>query len=78
MNQYAILVADTLGAEGLEILEGAGAVTVRTGMDEATLRDAMRGFDALVVRSATRVTAAALEGADRLALIGRAEDAQRR
>ena len=36
MNQYAILVADTLGAEGLEILEGAGAVTVRTGMDEAT------------------------------------------
>lgn len=72
MNQYTILVADTLGAEGLEILEGAGAVTVRTGMDEATLREAMRGFDALVVRSATRVTATALEGADRLALIGRA------
>jgi D-3-phosphoglycerate dehydrogenase len=72
MNQHSILVADTLGDEGLAILEGAGQVTVRTGMDEAALKDALRGFDALVVRSATRVTATALEGADRLAVIGRA------
>lgn len=72
MNQYSILVADTLSDEGLAILRNAGQVTVRTGMDEAALRDALRGFDALVVRSATRVTATALEGADRLAVIGRA------
>ncbi len=72
MNRYSILVADTLGDEGLAILQDAGDVTVRTGMDEAALRAALSGFDALVVRSATRVTAGALEGADRLAVIGRA------
>jgi D-3-phosphoglycerate dehydrogenase len=72
MNKYSILVADTLSDEGLAILENAGDVTVRTGMDEAALREALPSYDALVVRSATRVTARALEGADRLAVIGRA------
>lgn len=72
MNKYSILVADTLSDEGLAILENAGDVTVRTGMDEAALREALPSYDALVVRSATRVTAGALEGADRLAVIGRA------
>ncbi len=67
-----ILVADELSDEGIAILRGAGEVVVRKGMDEKALRDALAGFDALVVRSATRVTARALEGADRLALIGRA------
>jgi D-3-phosphoglycerate dehydrogenase len=72
MKHYSILVADALGDEGLKILETAGRVLVRTGMDEAALRAALPGHDALVVRSATKVTAAALDGADRLALIGRA------
>ncbi|MGA0058943.1 MAG: hydroxyacid dehydrogenase [Planctomycetota bacterium] len=72
MNRYSILVADTLGDEGLAILQDAGDVTVRTGMDEAALRAALAGCDALVVRSATRGPAGALEGADRLAVIGRA------
>ena len=67
-----ILVADELSDEGIAILRGAGEVVVRKGMDEKALHDALAGFDALVVRSATRVTARALEGADRLALIGRA------
>ncbi len=70
--RFSILVADDLGAEGLEILQQAGDVTVRTGMDEAALRDALAGQHALVVRSATKVTRGALEGADQLAVIGRA------
>ncbi len=72
MKRYSILVADDLGGEGLAILREAGDVTVSTGLDENRLRDALRGHDALVVRSATKVTARALEGADRLTLIGRA------
>ncbi|MCC6673491.1 MAG: phosphoglycerate dehydrogenase [Planctomycetes bacterium] len=72
MNGYRILVADELSPEGLAILEQAGTVVVRKGMDEAALREALRGMDALVVRSATRVTAPALDHADRLAVIGRA------
>jgi len=67
-----ILVADDLAEEGLELLRTAGDVTVKKGMDEATLRATLAPFDALVVRSATQVTASSLELAERLALIGRA------
>jgi len=67
-----ILVADDLAEEGLELLRAAGEVTVQKGMDEATLRRTLPSFHALVVRSATQVTARSLELADQLALIGRA------
>ncbi|MFO1051702.1 MAG: phosphoglycerate dehydrogenase [Planctomycetota bacterium] len=72
MKRFSILCADDLGAEGLALLREVGDVTVSTGMDETRLRAALAGHDALVVRSATKVTARALEGGDRLALIGRA------
>ncbi len=67
-----ILVADDLGEEGLTILRASCDVTVQTGMDEDTLRATLPGYDALVVRSATKVTARSLEEADRLSVIGRA------
>jgi D-3-phosphoglycerate dehydrogenase len=67
-----ILVADDLAEEGLQLLRAAGEVTVKKGMDEATLRSTLPGFQALVVRSATQVTATSLELADDLILIGRA------
>lgn len=69
---YRILVADDLAEEGLALLRSAGEVTVKKGMDEAALRDALPPFHALVVRSATQVTARSLERAGNLALIGRA------
>ena len=69
---YRILVADELSQEGLAILQAGGEVVVKKGMDEATLRATLPGFHALVVRSATTVTARSLELADRLAVIGRA------
>jgi D-3-phosphoglycerate dehydrogenase len=72
MKHFAILVADDLGAEGLDILRTAGDVTVRTGMKEDELRAALATCQALVVRSATKVTARSLELAERLAVIGRA------
>jgi D-3-phosphoglycerate dehydrogenase len=71
-KRLSILVADDLGDEGVKILERAGDVLVRTGMDEDALCEAVRGKDALVVRSATRVTGRVLECADRLAVVGRA------
>jgi len=67
-----ILVADDLGEEGMALLRAVGDVTVKTGMDEETLRDTLPGFETLVVRSATTVTKKSLERADDLALIGRA------
>ncbi|MEO0479858.1 MAG: phosphoglycerate dehydrogenase [Planctomycetota bacterium] len=72
MTAPQILVADDLGQAGLDMLSEAGEVTLQTGLDEAGLREALRGKDALIVRSATKVTAGALEGADRLTVIGRA------
>ena len=72
MTKTKILVADDLGEEGMALLRDAGDVTVKTGMDEATLRETLPGFEVLVVRSATKVTRKSLELADDLALIGRA------
>ncbi len=71
-NNFSILVADELSAEGLDVLRRHGEVTVRTGMNEDQLREALPPFHALVVRSATNVTARSLEGAQNLAVIGRA------
>ncbi|MCA8974627.1 MAG: phosphoglycerate dehydrogenase [Planctomycetes bacterium] len=67
-----ILVADELSEEGMGLLRAAGEVTVRTGMDEDALRQALPPFHALIVRSATQVTARSLELASTLSLIGRA------
>ena len=52
-----ILVADDLGEQGMAMLRESGDVTLKTGMDEATLRQTLPGYQVLVVRSATTVTA---------------------
>lgn len=67
-----ILVADDLGDEGMTMLRESGDVTLKTGMDEATLRETLPGYQVLVVRSATTVTEKSLELADDLAVVGRA------
>lgn len=56
----------------MALLRDVGDVTLKTGMDEATLRETLPGYEVLVVRSATTVTRKSLELADDLALIGRA------
>lgn len=71
-DRFAILVADPLSEEGMEILREAGEVTVAKGLDEEGLREMLPPFQALIVRSATRVTARSLELAENLAVIGRA------
>ena len=73
MLTHRVLVADELAAEGLAILEAVGEVVVRPGMDEDALCEALStGFHALVVRSATTVTARALQAATKLVVVGRA------
>jgi len=69
---YRVLVADDLAEDGLEILRKAASLTLNKGMDEEALRQQLPGYHALVVRSATQVTARSLELADELAVIGRA------
>ncbi|MDZ7735525.1 MAG: phosphoglycerate dehydrogenase [Gammaproteobacteria bacterium] len=71
---YHVLVADPLAAEGLEYLQSRSDVEVQTakGLDEAALIERIQGMDALIVRSGTRATAAAINAADQLKVIGRA------
>src|SRR5229473_2469173 len=68
-----VLVSEQLAASGLDAMRGAGLeVDLRLGMSHDELLDAVRGASALVIRSATQVTADVLEVADALVVVGRA------
>jgi D-3-phosphoglycerate dehydrogenase len=67
-----ILVADSLAEDGLDRLRRAGEVEVRTKLTETDLVAAIPSFDALVVRSETKVTAPIIEAGRSLKVVGRA------
>ena len=71
---YRVLLSDSLGPEGLARLREQPELQIeaRPGLPPAELSEAVRGFDALIIRSGTKVTAEVLAGADRLRVIGRA------
>jgi D-3-phosphoglycerate dehydrogenase len=68
-----VLVTEEIAPSGVEALRAAGhEVDVRLGLDAAGLLEAVRGAAALVVRSATKVTAEVLEAGSDLVVVGRA------
>jgi D-3-phosphoglycerate dehydrogenase len=69
-----ILISDDLSPEAKTILERipGGQVDFKVGLKPAELREIIGGYDALAVRSATKVTADILSAATRLRVIGRA------
>jgi D-3-phosphoglycerate dehydrogenase len=69
-----ILIADKLDQESLDQLKAIPGfeVTVKTGMDEAALVQTIPGFNAVVVRSATKITRPVVEAAQDLEIIVRA------
>lgn len=67
-----ILVSDPISSEGVEILKKVGQVDVKTGMSKDELIACIGEYDALAVRSETKVTADVLEAAKKLKIIGRA------
>jgi D-3-phosphoglycerate dehydrogenase / 2-oxoglutarate reductase len=67
-----ILVADPIAADGVDRLRAAGDVDVETGLTPEQLIARIPGYDALVVRSETKVTADVLAAATRLRVVGRA------
>jgi (S)-sulfolactate dehydrogenase len=70
---HRVLVADDLSAEAVQILRDAGLeVDVQVGLKPEALEAIIGGYDALAVRSATKVTARLLEKASRLKVVGRA------
>ena len=68
-----VLVSDKLSDQGVEILKRSGLeVDVKTKLTPEELIKEIKNYDGLVVRSATKVTAAVIDAADRLKVIGRA------
>jgi D-3-phosphoglycerate dehydrogenase / 2-oxoglutarate reductase len=69
-----ILVADHIAASGVDLLQQHGEVevTVAPGLSPDALLDVIPRYDGLIVRSATKVTAALIEAATAMKIIGRA------
>jgi D-3-phosphoglycerate dehydrogenase len=69
-----VLVTDSLAPQGFEILESAPGIHVvdAPGLEPAELLQAIADADALIIRSATQVTAEVIAAAKQLAVIGRA------
>jgi D-3-phosphoglycerate dehydrogenase len=69
---YKVLVKEKIADAGVELLRAHFDVDVRTDMSNDELPDEIGGYDAIVIRSATKLTADLIERADRLKVIGRA------
>lgn len=70
---YRILIADPLHSSGIDLLRESGAeVHQMTEEERPQLATMLPEFDALVVRSATRVTKDLLDAGKRLKVVGRA------
>ena len=68
-----VLVAEKIADIGVAKLRHAGhEVDVRTGMSPDELLEAVAGVDALIIRSATQVTAEVLDAGSDLVIVGRA------
>jgi D-3-phosphoglycerate dehydrogenase len=69
-----VLVSDPLSNKGLEILARAKHLKyeIKTGLPPEELKKIIPQFDAIIVRSETKLKADIIEAADRLKVIGRA------
>lgn len=69
-----ILVSDNLSSQGIDILKSHPEFEVdhKVGLTPAELKEIIGGYQGLIVRSETKVTADILSAADNLKVIGRA------
>jgi len=69
-----ILVSDALSQEGLKVFNDSVELTVdvKTDLKPDALKEIIKDYDALVVRSATKVTKEIIQAAAKLKVIGRA------
>lgn len=74
MTDMRVLVSDKLAREGIDIFEKAEGieVDVKPGLSPEELLQIIDRYDALAIRSGTKVTAEVIAKADRLKAIGRA------
>ena len=65
-----VLVSDSLAEEGVKRLQSGADVDVITNLSPEELIETIKNYDALVIRSGTKVTADVIKAADRLKVIG--------
>jgi len=71
---FRVLITDSLSAAGLEVLKQSPEIEidVRSGLSPEEVREALHEADGIIIRSATKLTAAILKGQPRLKAIVRA------
>ena len=67
-----VLVTDAIAPEGLDLLRTGAEVDVKRGLMETELIDIIKDYEALVVRSETKVTSAVIQAGGQLKVIARA------
>jgi D-3-phosphoglycerate dehydrogenase len=69
-----VLVSDKLAPEGIRLLEETPGieVTFQTKWEPGELQEKIKGYSALIIRSATKVNESVIEAADELKVVGRA------
>src|SRR4051812_12401209 len=74
MNRYKVLVADSISKRGVEEMahDPALEVVVKTGQNEAALKEMISEFNAVIVRSETKITADVINAGKNLRVVGRA------
>lgn len=70
--KWKILVADSIADEGVETLSSEATVDIRLGLKPGELAGVIGEYEALVVRSETKVPAEVIKAGKRLQVIGRA------
>ena len=67
-----VIVADQINEKGIKALEEVAEVVVDTAITQEELINKIKDFDAIIVRSRTKVTRDVIEAADKLKIIARA------
>ena len=69
-----ILISDSLAKEGIDILKKAGKFQIdeKFNLTPEELKKEIKDYDAIIIRSGTKLTRDIIENADNLKVIGRA------
>ena len=67
-----VLISDPIAAQGVQKLKDAGFEVVEDHLEPEDLKAQIKDYDAIIVRSATKVKREIIEAADNLKVIGRA------
>lgn len=72
MDKMKVIIADQINEKGIKDLEEVAEVVVDTSITQEDLINTIKDFDAIIVRSRTKVTRAVIEAAEKLKIIARA------